>query len=144
LYTGPFLSTVASSWVFEHADEPQTAALEALASGTTIFTLAVVDPGHSWTNPGHATVATRGRDGHRISGTKVHVTDAGVADEFLVLAQLPEGPAWFAVPADAEGVTIDMRDPLDLTRPIGNVNLHRAPARLIVGPQSTPAAWREI
>ncbi|RLV55344.1 acyl-CoA dehydrogenase [Aeromicrobium phragmitis] len=133
-YAGPYFSTVAASWVLQHAGEDGATTLEQLASGSRIFTLAIADEGGTWARPGHRTTAFEVADGHRLAGLKVNVTDADTADEFVVVADLPDGPAWFRVAADAPGVSVVMGESLDLTRPIGQLVLQDAPAILVVGP----------
>lgn len=143
-YAGPYFSTVAASWVLEHAGEKSPSPLERLADGSRIFTLAVVEDGGTWARPGHTTTAFEVADGYRLSGSKVHVTDADTADEFVVVANLPEGPAWFTVAADAPGVSVVMGESLDLTRPIGRLVLQDAPATLMVPPATAGAVLADV
>ncbi|MFS0883891.1 acyl-CoA dehydrogenase family protein [Aeromicrobium sp. 179-A 4D2 NHS] len=140
-YAGPYLSTVIASWVLEQTGSER---LESLADGSRIFTVAIADEGGTWSAPGHATRAHAVSDGHRVSGHKVNVTDLDTADEFIVLARLPEGPAWFAVERDAPGVTVDVRESLDLTRPVGHLVLHDVPATLVVDPLSAERVLAEV
>lgn len=143
-YAGPYFSTIAASWVLAHGGDQASEALRSLADGSRIFTLAIADEGATWSAPGHATKAFEVGDDHRLSGLKVNVTDADTADDFIVIATLPEGPAWFSVAADAEGVTVDLRESLDLTRPIGHLVLHDVKATLLVGPQSAGRVLAEV
>jgi len=59
------------------------------------------------------TVARPDGDGFRISGQKVWVMAAEGAAGFLVLAHVPdEGPTWFDVPADADGLVLGRNEAL--------------------------------
>jgi alkylation response protein AidB-like acyl-CoA dehydrogenase len=51
-------------------------------------------------------VATPTRDGFRLNGRKTFCTGAVLADQILVNAKIPnvEGPAFFAIPGDREGI----------------------------------------
>jgi len=42
---------------------------------------------------------------YRITGTKQWITNAGIADFYLVLASAPEGPSWFLVNKGAKGLS---------------------------------------
>lgn len=144
-YAGPYFSTIAASWVLTHGDAAAHELLAGVADGSRVLTLAIPDREGTWSAPGDSTRALEYGDGMRLFGTKVNVTDAGTADTFVVIAQLPEGGrAWFAVDADAEGVTVDVRESLDLTRPIGHLTLHRAPATLLVGPDLADDVLTEV
>lgn len=143
-YAGPYFSTIAASWVLEHGDDAASERLRSLAEGSRIFTLAIADEGGTWSRPGHSTRAFEVGDEHRLTGRKVNVTDADTADEFIVIASLPQGPAWFSVAADAEGVTVDVRESLDITRPIGHLEFHDVKATLVVGPQDAAAVLAEV
>lgn len=142
IYAGPYFSSIAASWVLAHAEE--TTLLESLADGSRVFTIAVPDEGGTWSNPGTRTKATRSSDGYRLSGLKINVTDPGEADEFIVLADLPEGPAWFIVSATGDGVAVEAQDSLDFTRPIGRLVLHQAPATLVVAPDAAGDVLDEV
>lgn len=144
LYAGPYFSTIAASWVLERAESGTSALLKALADGSRTFTVAIADEGRTWSSPGRATKATCSGDAYRLSGVKVNVTDAGQADEFVVIADLAEGLAWFSIPADAEGVRVDLGDSLDLTRPVGRLLLHNAPATLVLGPDTAEEVLAEV
>lgn len=140
LYAGPFFSTVVSTWIVEAAaGATADAVLADVADGELVLTAAIADPDGTWSEPGTATRAVATPDGHRLSGVKARVTDAAIADALVVWAQLPEGPGWFLVRAEASGTTITAEESLDLTRPIGTVQLADTPATLLVGPDQAAA-----
>jgi alkylation response protein AidB-like acyl-CoA dehydrogenase len=78
-------------------------------------------PLSSW--PGAELRATVTVDGDRLTGTVTSVADARVADLLLV----PAGGSLYAV----EDFEVTARTSLDLTRPLGDVILSSAPARLL-------------
>ena len=58
--------------------------------------------------------ATRFDDG-RLTGTKLYVSGAAGADDFIVAARAPDGVGLYRVPCDAAGVTLDVRPYTDGT-----------------------------
>ncbi|HWD05856.1 MAG TPA: acyl-CoA dehydrogenase [Kribbella sp.] len=103
--------------------------LAAIASGTTVATVALNEPdgGHA---PGSTTAkAERTGDGWSVSGTKSFVIDAPAAEVVLVPARTSEGIGLFAV--DRASVTMRAMPSLDLLRPLSTVRFEAAPARLI-------------
>jgi acyl-CoA dehydrogenase len=92
--------------------------LPAIAAGQSLVSLALQEGNH------HApdkTALTASRDGDRytLSGSKTQVLDAGVADQFIVIARTAghpgdeQGLSAFLVPASADGVTIERRSMVD-------------------------------
>ncbi|QSR24853.1 acyl-CoA dehydrogenase [Nocardioides aromaticivorans] len=145
LYAGPFFSTVVATWVVETATGATADALLAeVADGAVVLTAAITDDAGTWSQPGTATRAVETPDGHRLSGTKTRVTDAAIADALVVWAQLPDGPGWFLVRADARGVSITAEESLDLTRPVGTVHLADVPATLLVAPDRAAAVLATV
>ncbi|WP_375001667.1 acyl-CoA dehydrogenase family protein [Aeromicrobium sp. CTD01-1L150] len=145
LYAGPFLSTLLATTVLRAADETvQEELLPAVAEGDAIWTVALVDEGHTWSSPGRKTVADAGASGHVLTGRMVYVTDPAAASSFVVHAQTAEGPAWFVVEADAPGLTVTVSEGLDLTREIGHVDLRDVPARLVVPPVCAAAVHADL
>ena len=75
----------------------------------------------AWSEPkpnreraGFSTVATADGDGYRITGKKAFVVNAGLADRFVVFAQVDPERGWegigaFVVPRDAAGVKVGAR-----------------------------------
>ncbi len=90
--------------------------LPGLAEGSTIGTVALLEPGrrNDWREP---TTRARATDaGWAVSGTKVHVPDALVTDHLFVTAATPDGIGVFAVRGDADGVEITPTATVDPTR----------------------------
>ena len=74
--------------------------LPAIADGTSIATVALLEPGRraQWSDPATAaTNASAGSDGWKLTGTKTHVGDLMAADLVLVAARTPDALAVFAV-----------------------------------------------
>jgi alkylation response protein AidB-like acyl-CoA dehydrogenase len=79
--------------------------LGGLATGDRIGTVACFEPGRRARVDAPATSATSAGSGWRVSGTKVHVPDAGAADVLLVVAAVGDELAVFAVERSAADVT---------------------------------------
>ena len=97
---GPFFaSAVLATNAVECMADPEHRAglLPSLASGDTIATLAVFEPGRAWSVDSPATTATAGGSGYTLSGTKRTVMDAHLADIILVTASVDGGTGLFAV-----------------------------------------------
>jgi alkylation response protein AidB-like acyl-CoA dehydrogenase len=144
LHPGPFASsalTAASLVAAVGTADERSELLPAIASGRTVATLAVYEPGKrfAWREP-----TTEAREGNGISslrGVKSAVGDALAADLLLVIAHAPgDGrPAVFAVDARAEGVSISASPTVDGTRKLATVELDGARARRLGNGDATPA-----
>jgi len=104
----------------------QRAILPALASGEQIATVALQESDLGWA-PRDWTAKL---DGDRLSGIKMIVPHASIADGFVVGLQGGE-LAW--VDARAEGVSIEPMDGVDRTRPFATVRFEAAPAARLAG-----------
>src|ERR1700753_2150957 len=101
-------------------DEQKTRWLESMASGDVVASFALTEPGAGSNPAGLRTKAVRDDTDKDatwvISGQKRFITNAPVADLFVVFARTrpadDEGPgiAVFLVPADAEGVEVGAKD----------------------------------
>ena len=131
LLGGPLLSTVLAIEALLAAGDD--AALEehlpGLVEGERTATLAVLGSSGRWRPGSPTTVATAGPDGALLSGTEELVLDGAGADLVLVLARAEGGPTLYAVPRDADGLTVEPLDVLDLTRPMARLHLAAVPAR---------------
>lgn len=137
----PFLSTgvvapalVAPALVGGAAGDAAAALdLGAVIAGTRILALAHAEPRLGYASGPLATAATTGRDDTvTLSGRKVFVIDAGLADAFLVSARdaSSDGISLYLVARDAGGLRIDARHGVD-ERPTGEVTLDAVPALLL-------------
>jgi alkylation response protein AidB-like acyl-CoA dehydrogenase len=81
---------------------------------------------------GVTTRAVPDRDGWLLTGEKADVPDLATAEQVVVLAATPDGPALFLLPAGAGDVRV--LTTTDGTRRIGSLVLDAAPATLLVAP----------
>ncbi len=108
--------------------------LTALAEGRAIGTVAVVEAAGSIESADIAAVAAKSGAGWRLSGVKMLVPYANVADFIAVAAKNNAGEIFlFVVDAKSPGVTIRSLKNLDLTRRVSSVELKSAPAEMLRG-----------
>jgi acyl-CoA dehydrogenase len=97
-------------------DEQKARWLERIASGDVVASFALTEPGAGSNPAGLRTKAVLDNDHWVISGQKRFITNAPVADLFVVFARTrpadDDGPgiAVFLVPADAAGVEVGAKD----------------------------------
>ena len=124
LFCAPYLSTVclAASAILNAGSEAQKQALlPSIASGETVATLALVEPGGDWEPESIRLVAQSDGDGFRLNGCKTFVTDGHTADLIVVAARLEgtqgrDGITLLTLRSDAQGLSALPLDTLDLTR----------------------------
>ena len=90
LLPGPFFSTVVLGGmaIMDAGNEAQKREfLTGIATGRTIVTLALTEPSDRWDDVGVQTTATAKGDSYLISGTKLFVPNANVADYLMVAAR---------------------------------------------------------
>src|SRR5229473_455535 len=137
---GPFLFSsvlAASALKLGGSNELNSKWLSALAEGKAIGTVAVVESAGSIEPADIATVAAKDGAGWRLSGVKMLVPYANVADFVVVAARNDAGEIFlFVVDAKSPGVNVRSLKNLDLTRRVSSVELKSAPAeRLRGGPE---------
>ncbi|OMB90106.1 acyl-CoA dehydrogenase family protein [Mycobacterium colombiense] len=97
-------------------DEQKSRWLESIATGDVVASFALTEPGAGSNPAGLRTKAVRDGDDWVISGQKRFITNAPVANLFVVFARTrpadDQGPgiAVFLVPADAAGVDVGAKD----------------------------------
>ncbi|SHL48519.1 acyl-CoA dehydrogenase [Pseudonocardia thermophila] len=97
-------------------DEQRTTWLERIASGEVIASFALSEPGAGSNPAGLRTRARRDGTDWVIDGAKQFITNAPIADLFVVFARTREpqpkdpGIAVFLVPADTQGVSVGPKD----------------------------------
>jgi acyl-CoA dehydrogenase len=97
-------------------DEQKARWLESMASGEVIASFALTEPGAGSNPAGLRTKAVRDGDDWVISGQKRFITNAPVADLFVVFARTRPaddkgaGIAVFLIPADKPGVEVGAKD----------------------------------
>src|SRR6185295_6552325 len=109
-------SAIAAASLVALAGEPPDHAehLPGIAAGTTIGTVALLEPGRraAWRTP--STHATPVRGQWRVDGTKVHVPDVAIADLVLVSAVDPDGALGvFVITPGAAGVHLSAAPTVD-------------------------------
>lgn len=108
---------IAGHVLLEGATEQQRAAwLPRLASGEVIASFALTEPEAGSDPAGLRTTAVRDGDGWVITGAKRYITNAPVADVFMVFARTDQadkpsrGISTFLVPRDTPGLSVGPRD----------------------------------
>jgi alkylation response protein AidB-like acyl-CoA dehydrogenase len=143
LYPGPYLSSAigAASIVLLAGDaDDHGELLPGLAAGTTVGTVAFLEPGArvAWQTP--ATRATQEDGEWRIDGAKVHVADLALADLVLVPAIDGDGTVGiFAINPGSPGAMVTSTPTVDGSRHDGTLALTGVPARRLGGGDATDA-----
>jgi alkylation response protein AidB-like acyl-CoA dehydrogenase len=128
LLPGPLFSTVAlAGSVIEACGSPQQKKdyLGRIAGGQARSTVALVEAAGSWDVSSLEITAS----GSRLTGTKLFVTDAAVADFIVVVAR----DAAYLVDAKASGMRIEPMRGMDLGRKIYAVEFMNTPAEMLGG-----------
>jgi acyl-CoA dehydrogenase len=126
LFPSPLISTLLTSSLIAElgSDDQKRRWLPGLAAGSEIGTLALFDCPEDITREG---IAVRGRkDGDHLvlDGQKRHVIDAPNASLFAVAFRAENGEIGLAlVPSAADGVRVELRETLDLSKRIGHLEL---------------------
>jgi len=128
---GPFLGCAMASAAFLASEDSDAKArwLPAVASGRAIVTVALGEEGGVWDA---AALTTRARDG-RLTGRKLLVPAAAVADAILVAAQDGDGPGLWLVERGAPGLEVAALRGTDMTRRVAAVTLGDAPGVVVAG-----------
>ncbi len=137
LLPGPFFSTVAlAGAVLDSCATPaqKKKYLAPICAGQARATVAVLEDNASW-NPDDLRISAS-VDG-KLTGTKLFVTDAAVADFILVAAH----NGVLAVDAKAPGITITPMNGLDLTRKIYSVQFKNTPTEKLGHPEGLSHAF---
>ncbi|MFP6626744.1 MAG: acyl-CoA dehydrogenase family protein [Deltaproteobacteria bacterium] len=125
LFPSPFLATaVAARAIARLGDAAQTERwLADVAGGSLVATLAVLEESDVLGPEGIATLATADGDGLSISGTKMFVPYGQAAGLLVVAVSEAGGISLFAVPADAEGVSVEALKLTDPTQSAARITL---------------------
>jgi alkylation response protein AidB-like acyl-CoA dehydrogenase len=136
---GPFFSTVLLGGVtiLEGGSEEQKKQwLPKIAAGELKVTLALLEPNGRWDAAGVEATATSDAGGFLLSGTKLFVPDAHVADVLVIAARTEraaaaDGISLFAVEVPKDGVSVTPLKTMDQTRKLCEVGLDK----VRVGPE---------
>ncbi len=137
VHPGPFASSAvgAVGLVTTIGDRPQCEGLlPSLATGASIGTVAVYEPGRRAERRAPATTATPEGETWRITGTKAHVPDLLAADVVLVTAAVDDRLGVFVVRPGERGVTATATPTVDGTRKEGSLDLDEASASRLGDP----------
>ncbi len=105
---GPYFSSVVLSGfaiLDIGTDAQKDKYLPGISSGETIVTLALTEPSASYEESGIETKAAAEGNSYVISGTKLFVPDANVADYLLVAARMGKGITLFIVDGKGPGIS---------------------------------------
>jgi alkylation response protein AidB-like acyl-CoA dehydrogenase len=107
--------------------------LTGLVEGERTAAAAVTGDGGLWQRSAVTLAATDTGDGWLLDGTIRHVLNGAAADD-LVVAAIAEGePAVFVLESTAHGVSTEVENVLDGTRPMATITFDRAPATRLSG-----------
>ena len=141
---GPLLVTsVVAAAVSEcGTQEQQKSLLPGIASGETLATWALDEPGDRWQADALALEARTSDGGFVLQGVKAPVEAAGQVDYFLVTARTEGGLTQFLVPSDTAGITVKPMESLDLVRRYAEVRFEdvSVPASAVLGEVGNAAA----
>jgi alkylation response protein AidB-like acyl-CoA dehydrogenase len=134
---GPFgpVSLVASAVARDGTDEQRAEILPALASGRSIATWALAEPGGRWEPERLDCTADFDGTDIVVSGTKAYVEAAAASEHVLVTARHHGGLTQLLVPTGARGVAVTPGRSVDITRRFGRITFDRVrlPRTAIVG-----------
>ena len=128
---GPFFSTLLGGLVILEtgSDAQKKEWLTKISEGEARVALAWTEPNARWDAAGVTTTAKATGSGFTLSGTKLFVLDAHVADALVVVARTREGKnpedgvSLFLIPANATGVSVKALPTMDQTRKLSEVKL---------------------
>jgi alkylation response protein AidB-like acyl-CoA dehydrogenase len=126
---GPYLATLLGGLAIREAGSTaqRREYLPRIAEGALKATLAATEPNARWDAAGVTLSARPGREGFALSGTKLFVPDAHLADILVVAARtrdgttLEDGISLFVVPTGAAGITVTPMPSIDETRKLCEV-----------------------
>lgn len=124
LLPGAFLSTVAlAGSLIEKACSPEYRAkrLQAICEGQSKATVALLEESADWNPDAVAMAATPVDGGFKLSGKKLFVSDASVADCIVTVARTGSGLVLAFVDSKAPGVVLTPMPAIDATRSLSAV-----------------------
>ncbi|HJQ69091.1 MAG TPA: acyl-CoA dehydrogenase family protein [Blastocatellia bacterium] len=134
LVPGAFLTTTALAGSLVQsagAGELRQRLLQGISEGSAKATVALLEQTARWDLDAVALRATEAADGVRLSGKKLFVSDAEVADHILVAARIGSELAVVAVERNAQGVSVKAMPAIDVTRRLCEVSFDDAQGELL-------------
>ncbi|HEY5014536.1 MAG TPA: acyl-CoA dehydrogenase family protein [Acidimicrobiia bacterium] len=149
VHPGPFLaSAIGAVSLALGAGSPREHEflLPAMATGSVVGTVALLEPGRRFAIDAPTTTARRLGEGWVLDGTKVHVPDAVGSDVVLVTASVAgeTGTAVFAVQTASGGVVVTPTPTVDGTRKQGEITFDGAPGRRLGTGDASAAVARTV
>ena len=129
---GPFLATVglaAPLLAAAGSAEQKSRWLSAIAEGNCRATVAYLEPEGGYEFDSIVTTASETSDGYTLSGAKMFVLDAAVADVVMVAAKEAGALSLFLVEKGATGMTVETLDGMDVTRRLTRISFNQTPAQ---------------
>ena len=144
---GPFFSTVVLGGfaILEAGSEEQkNTLLPHIASGQLKTTLAVLEDNARWDEQGVRLRAEKNDGGYQLSGVKLFVPDAHVADTIVCAARTAEGFGLFLIDRQQAGVSTSVLKTMDQTRKLCELRLDKVQlsADALLGPPGL--AWDRL
>lgn len=139
-----FASAVMAGTAITHAgsDEQKADLLPGIASGETIATLALAEPGKGWDAGSVTMAASKAGSVYRLTGTKSYVLDGMTASLVVVAARLPNGHlGLFAVQDLSDGVKRTPLKSMDPTRKLAKIEFNEAMGMLLGSETGGEAAY---
>ena len=101
-----------------------------IAAGKKIAAFAITEPEAGSDVAGMTTHATKSGDGWTLDGEKTFISNAGIADSYVIFAKTNDAVSAFLVDGGAPGLSAE---PIELLaeHPIGTLRLRGCPARLL-------------
>jgi len=122
------------------SEAQKQALLPGIAAGTKIGAFALSEPDAGSDVAAIATTATRDGEGWRLDGVKTWISNAGLADSYVIFARTGEGPGTkglsaFIVDAGTPGLDASERIDVIAPHPLGTLRLNncRIPADMLLG-----------
>lgn len=141
LLPGPFVPTVVYSSLpilYYGTAQQKKEFLPQIAKGNIIMTLALTEPNERLDKAGIETVATRSNNAYIVSGTKLFVPDAHIADWLLCVAKVDEEITLLLVDAKSPGVNCTLLKTLASDKQCEVIlDKVKVPARNILGKLGT-------
>jgi alkylation response protein AidB-like acyl-CoA dehydrogenase len=141
---GPFLATVGfAAPLLETAGsiEQKSRWLSAIAEGNCRASVAYLEPEGGYEFDSIHTTASESGGSYRLSGTKMFVLDADVADVVIVSAREAGALSLFLVERGATGMKVEFLEGMDLSRRLTRISLNQTPGQKLDGCKD---AWKAL
>jgi len=139
---GVFLSTMTAATLIERAgsETQKSKYLESLATGEKKATIAFLEEDASWDLSSIKLKARREADSFTLSGKKLFVNDAAIADVIICVARNGDGVALLPIEGGHSQVKVEAMPSMDATRKIFELTFNdvRLPASDLLGADGDP------